>query len=84
MPSGIVANAQYFRARLLMKTGQQGAALNALVDAAEADDNPPLLMMVDDVFAPIRDERRYENIVRFCDLAARRMPELNRPWKKDE
>lgn len=80
---GYLAIAQYSRARLLMEAGQHGAALNALEDAAEASEQPPLLILVDDVFEPLAKERRFQRIQRFCKLASRRMNESQRPWDNE-
>jgi hypothetical protein len=73
----------YMRARLQMARGDHSLAVRALEDAMEVGDSPPLLVLVDDAFEPLRAERRFGTILDFAQLAQRRQPQQQRPWQPD-
>jgi hypothetical protein len=78
------ALAHYLRARILMSLNEEGAALHALEESMEASPSPPVLAIVDDAFAPLQAERRYRDVLRFCELRERLLPAALRPWRKGE
>lgn len=82
-PNPALGGAHYLRARLLIARGEEGAALNALEEAMESSDRPPVIALVDDAFALLRSERRYRDVLRFCELRQRTLPVTSRPWRKD-
>lgn len=81
--STAVSQANYLRARILVHLGEEGAALHALEEAMEASDTPVVLALVDTTFEPLADERRYQAVVKYCELAARRLHASQRPWQPD-
>lgn len=78
-----VAGAHYLRARLLMARGEEGAALSSLEDAMDSSDRPPVIALVDDAFGALAAERRYKDVIRFCELRQRVLPVSARPWRKE-
>jgi hypothetical protein len=72
----------YLHARLQAAVGDRAGALRALEAAIESGDEPPLLLLADDAFAPLAGERRYGAILRYCELAARRVSPQMRPWSR--
>lgn len=76
--------AQYLRARILMQLGEEGESLHALEESMEASGMPPVLVLVDSAFGKLKDERRYRDILRFCELRERLLPQGSRPWRKGE
>jgi tetratricopeptide (TPR) repeat protein len=81
--SAAMSHAQYLRARVLMKLGEEGAAMHALEEAMEASDVALVIALVDSVFKALEDERRFKSVQKYCRLAARRLPEEQRPWSPD-
>ena len=81
--SAAMSHAQYLRARVLMKLGEEGAAMHALEEAMEASDVALVIALVDSVFKALEDERRFKAVQKYCRLAARRLPEGQRPWSPD-
>lgn len=77
------SQAHYLRARILIQLGEQGAALRALEDSMEASDHAMLMTLVDDAFEPLAGERKFKTILRYCELASRRVDESRRPWQPD-
>lgn len=77
------SQAHYLRARILIQLGEQGAALRALEDSMEASDHAMLMTLVDDAFEPLSGERKFKTILRYCELASRRVDESRRPWLPD-
>ncbi|MBZ0136651.1 MAG: hypothetical protein K8I27_09790 [Planctomycetes bacterium] len=78
--SSTVSQAHYLRARILMKLKEQGAALHALEESMEASDAAMVLTLVDGTFAPLQSERRFQAVLDYCRLAARRLNAAQRPW----
>jgi hypothetical protein len=78
--SGTVSQAHYLRARILMKLGEEGAALHALEDSMESSNMAMVLTLVDDAFEPLTGERRFQAVIEYCRLAARRLSVSQRPW----
>jgi hypothetical protein len=75
------AQAHFLRSRILMHLGEHGSALHALEDSMEASDSPILLTLVDSHFAPLAKERRFQTVLAFCRLAARRFDSSRQPWQ---
>jgi hypothetical protein len=82
-PDPALSQAHYLRARLLLARGEEGAALGALEDAMESSDRPPVIALVDNAFEKLGEERRFKDVLRFCTLRERVLPQIARPWRKD-
>lgn len=78
--SSVVSQAHYLRARILMRLGEEGAALHALEESMEASDMAVVLALVDNAFTPLAQERRFQAVLEYCRLAARRLHPMQRPW----
>lgn len=76
-----LSQAHYLRARMLIQLGDRGTALRALEDSMEADSHVPVAVLVDDSFASLGDDPRFQTILRFCELAQRRLNPTQRPWR---
>jgi len=83
-PDQGIGLAQYLRARILMQLGEEGECLHALEEAMEASMQPPVLVLVDSAFKNIESERRYRDVLRFCELRERLLSPNSRPWRKGE
>lgn len=83
-PDQGLGHAQYLRARILMQLGEEGASLHALEESMEASGMPPVLVLVDSAFDKLKAERRYRDVLRFCELRERLLPQGSRPWRKGE
>jgi hypothetical protein len=81
--SATASQAHYLRARILIHLSEEGAALRALEDSMEAGDSVMVMALVDDAFKPLADDRRFQAILRYCELAARRLDQSLRPWRRD-
>jgi hypothetical protein len=79
--SSTVSQAHYLRARILMHLKEDGAALHALEESMEASDTAMVLTLVDSSFKPLAGERRFQTVLNYCQLAARRLDETQRPWQ---
>ena len=77
------SHAHYLRSRILMDLGEQGPALRALEDAMEASHSPPLMVLVDESFESLRGMRRFQTILRYNELAERRVSTTSRPWRPE-
>jgi hypothetical protein len=75
--------AHYLRARILVQLGEHGSALRALEDSMEASTYAKVLLLVDDAFEPLRGDRRFQTVLRYCELAARRLDASQRPWRPE-
>ncbi len=75
------SQAHYLRARVLMQLGEEGAALRALEDSMETSDFAMVMTLVDSTFKPLASDRRFQAILRYCELASRRMDVSLRPWR---
>lgn len=74
--------AQYLRARILIQLGEEGESLYALEEAMEASPQPPVIALVDSAFAALEGEKRYRDVLRFCELRERLLHPNGRPWRK--
>jgi len=81
--TGTVSEAHYLRARILMHLKEEGAALHALEESMESSDSAMVLTLVDSTFKPLANERRYQTVLDYCRLAARRLDESQRPWEPE-
>jgi hypothetical protein len=79
--SSTVSEAHYLRARILMHLKEEGEALHALEESMESSDSAQVLALVDSTFKPLAKERRYQTVLDYCRLAARRLDESRRPWQ---
>lgn len=75
------SQAHYLRAHVLMRLGEEGAALRALEDSMETSDFAMVMALVDTTFKPLASDRRFQAILRYCELASRRMDVSLRPWR---
>lgn len=82
--SSVVSQAHYLRARILMKLNEEGSALHALEESMEASDSAMVLTLVDDTFKNLGKERRFQAVLDYCRLAARRLDATQRPWGFNE
>lgn len=76
-----LAQAHFLRARLLMQLGDRGTALRALEDSMEAGSHVMVALLVDDNFESLRGDPRFRTILRYCELAQRRLHPSQRPWR---
>jgi len=79
--SSTVSQAHYLRARILVHLKEDGAALHALEDSMESSDTAMVLTLVDSTFKGLAAERRFQTVLNYCQLAARRLDESQRPWQ---
>ncbi|CAG0970924.1 hypothetical protein PLCT2_01346 [Planctomycetaceae bacterium] len=79
MPAASLA--RYLKARLLVAQGDDGGALRELEESIEASDEPSLLLGVDGAFASLSSERRFQLLLQYTALIARRVDESARPYK---
>lgn len=79
--SSTVSQAHYLRARILMQLKEDGAALHALEESMESSDAAMVMALVDSHFKPLAEERRYQAVLNYCRLAARRLDEYRRPYQ---
>ena len=79
--SSTVSQAHYLRARILLHLNEEGAALHALEESMEASDSAQVLTLVDTTFKALAPERRFQAVLDYCRLAARRLAESQRPWQ---
>lgn len=79
--SSTVSQAHYLRARILVHLKEEGAALHALEDSMESSGTAMVLALVDSHFKPLADERRFQTVLNYCRLAARRLDESQRPYE---
>jgi hypothetical protein len=81
--SSTVSQAHYLRARILMHLKEDGAALHALEESMEASDTAMVLTLVDSSFKGLAGERRFQTVLNYCQLAARRLDSTQRPWQPE-
>src|SRR5690606_15319218 len=79
--SSTVSQAHYLRARMLMHLKEEGAALHALEESMESSGTAMVLTLVDSHFKPLAGERRFQAVLDYCKLAARRLDEGQRPYQ---
>jgi len=77
----VASQARYLKARLLIAQGDDGGALRELEESIEASDEPMLLLGVDGAFASLAGERRFQTLLQYTALIARRVAESARPFK---
>ncbi len=77
----VASQARYLKARLLIAQGDDGGALRELEESIEASDEPMLLLAVDGAFASLAEERRFQTLLQYTALIARRVDENARPFK---
>lgn len=75
-----LTQAHYLRARILTLLSEQGEALYALEECMESSSNPMLLVLVDDAFAAIADDRRFRTVIEYCRLTSRAANAIARPY----
>lgn len=79
--SSTVSQAHYLRARVLMHLKEEGAALHALEESMESSGTAMVLTLVDSHFKSLAGERRFQAVLDYCKLAARRLDEGQRPYE---
>lgn len=78
------SQARFLRARLRLARGDESAALRDIEESVEASAEPMLLISVDSAFKPLAGERRFQVVLSYLELVARRAPEHARPFKRQD
>ncbi len=79
----MLSQAHYLRARILMQMNEQGEALYALEESMESSSSPMLLALVDDTFAALSSDRRFQAVIAYCRLSSRAAQAHARPYTGD-
>lgn len=78
------SQARFLRARLRLTQGDESGALRDIEESVEASADPMLLISVDSAFKTLAAERRFQVVLSYLELVARRVPEPARPFKRQD